>query len=186
VKRSSSAETAARFLAMRGVRAAVHRPRAARASVPASPPVPMRLHARPEALAARGVDTPSMQAVAVPADYIVYVSKISRGRLVKIPLPDDLTRADVERLYAVMLTCTDDEEAPTTPRELVTLDSHHGPIERVVLEDRGAVVVVCRPEELAAAVRERRRPRSVGFPKTAITGRRPYAPERPNAGEVNR
>jgi hypothetical protein len=58
VKRSSSAETAARFLAMRGVRAAVHRPRSARASVPASAVPPIRLHARPEALAARGLDAP--------------------------------------------------------------------------------------------------------------------------------
>jgi len=51
---------------------------------------------------------------------------------------------------------------------VVTLRSAIGLIERVVVEDLGEVITVCRPEELAAARREGRSPNTVGFKKADI------------------
>jgi hypothetical protein len=50
-----------------------------------------------------------MQNVEVPADFIVYPCKIGKGRIIKIPLPPEFTRSEVERLYAFLLTQIDDD-----------------------------------------------------------------------------
>lgn len=50
----------------------------------------------------------------------------------------------------------------------VTLSSRFGLVRRLVLEDLGEVVVVCRREELEAAQREGREPACVGFKRTDI------------------
>lgn len=52
--------------------------------------------------------------------------------------------------------------------QLVTLDSAQGPIQRVVVQDFGDVILVCREEELRASEREQRAPAAVGFPKGAL------------------
>ncbi len=55
---------------------------------------------------------PRTQAVMVPADFVLYACKLSRGRFVQIPLPLELTRVDVERIHAFLLTQVDDPEQP--------------------------------------------------------------------------
>ena len=47
--------------------------------------------------------------ITVPADFIVYQCKISKGRFLEIPLPREFTKAEVERLHAFLLTQVDDE-----------------------------------------------------------------------------
>jgi len=48
--------------------------------------------------------------IMVPVDFVPYGCKISRGRFIQIPLPLDLTRSDVERIHAFLLTQVDDPE----------------------------------------------------------------------------
>lgn len=50
-----------------------------------------------------------VQQVAVPSDFVIYTCKIGKGRLIKVPLPPEFTRAEVERLYAFLLTQVDEE-----------------------------------------------------------------------------
>lgn len=50
----------------------------------------------------------------------------------------------------------------------VTLRSSQGKIIRVVVEDLGEIVRVCRAEELQKAHAEGREPVTVGFPKDEI------------------
>jgi hypothetical protein len=49
------------------------------------------------------------KAVDVPAEFIIYRCKISKGRVLEIPLPPDFTQADVKRLHAFLLTQVDDD-----------------------------------------------------------------------------
>ena len=51
---------------------------------------------------------------------------------------------------------------------MVKLNSYHGVIERVVVDDRGDVVSVCTADELKAAQIEGRPPRVVGFKKSDL------------------
>lgn len=121
IRRSSSADSAARFLAMRrSSRRPEPKPLATyvpeRARDVARPP--LRLRPTPDALAARGFAVvspnpgPQSQLVAVPADFVVYRTKISGGRVIALPLPSDLSAEDVRRLHAVLLTFVDDPEVP--------------------------------------------------------------------------
>ena len=56
-----------------------------------------------------------------------------------------------------------------TEGEQVTLRAFRGQeIIRTVVRDLGEVIMICKPEEFAAANAEKREPVSVGFPKTAI------------------
>ena len=48
------------------------------------------------------------QVVRVPSGFIVYKCKISKNRVLEIPLPSDFTQADVKRLHAFLLTQVDD------------------------------------------------------------------------------
>ena len=50
----------------------------------------------------------------------------------------------------------------------VTLESTHGPIERVVVEDLGDVLLICRERELHDADAEDREPVAVGFRRSAV------------------
>ena len=49
-------------------------------------------------------------AIRVPDGFVVYRCRITRGRILEISLPVDLTSADVERICAFLRTQTDDEE----------------------------------------------------------------------------
>jgi hypothetical protein len=49
------------------------------------------------------------QIVKVPRDFIVYKCKISKSRVIEIPLPPDFTKADVARLHAFLQTQVDDD-----------------------------------------------------------------------------
>ena len=51
---------------------------------------------------------------------------------------------------------------------VVAINSSQGPINRVVVQDYGNVICVCRSEELAAAKEQLRQPFSIGFRKTDI------------------
>jgi hypothetical protein len=51
-----------------------------------------------------------IKALSVPSDFIVYKCKITKGRVIEIPLPPDFTQADVKRLHAFLLTQVDDSE----------------------------------------------------------------------------
>jgi hypothetical protein len=52
--------------------------------------------------------------VHVPEDFVVYRCKISKGRVLELPLPRDFTKRDAEKIYDFIKTQTDDEgeEAP--------------------------------------------------------------------------
>ena len=50
----------------------------------------------------------------------------------------------------------------------VTLNSSLGRIERVLVEDLGDVVRICREEEYATAKKQGREPTTVGFPKRDV------------------
>ena len=50
----------------------------------------------------------------------------------------------------------------------VTLASSQGHIERIVVEDLGEIIRVCREEEFLQAKKEGREPVTVGFPKKDI------------------
>lgn len=47
--------------------------------------------------------------VTVPSDYIVYRCKIRKGVVIELPLPPDLIKSDVERIYAFLKTQVDDD-----------------------------------------------------------------------------
>jgi hypothetical protein len=49
------------------------------------------------------------QTLRVPSDFVVYRCKISKGRVLEIPLPKDFTQRDAERMYAFLKTQIDDE-----------------------------------------------------------------------------
>jgi hypothetical protein len=55
-----------------------------------------------------------MQIVEVPGDFIIYRAKISGGKVLNIPLPPKLRRADVEKLHAFLETQIDDETEEVT------------------------------------------------------------------------
>lgn len=50
----------------------------------------------------------------------------------------------------------------------VTVNSSQGPLVRVVVEDLGEIITICRKGELEMAAAENRHPTSVGFRKTDI------------------
>jgi hypothetical protein len=50
----------------------------------------------------------------------------------------------------------------------VTLHSRHGVIERVLVEEAGDVVVVCRVDEFMAALADGRAPATVGFKRESV------------------
>lgn len=59
-----------------------------------------------------GSEKPGRDArVAGPRDLLNYTCKISRGRLVQIMLPAELSHADVRRIHAFLLTQVDDDDA---------------------------------------------------------------------------
>lgn len=51
---------------------------------------------------------------------------------------------------------------------MVTVRSQRGEIDRLVIEDHGDVITVCRPEEAASAKREGRKPRMAPFKRVDI------------------
>jgi hypothetical protein len=53
-------------------------------------------------------------------------------------------------------------------KRMITLNSATGYIVRVLVEDMGDVVTVCRPEEYEAARQAGRPPTTIGFKKTDI------------------
>lgn len=56
---------------------------------------------------------PKTQSVRVPAEFIAHVFQLRRDMKVTIPLPPDITRADVNRLHKWMQTLPiEDEVAP--------------------------------------------------------------------------
>jgi hypothetical protein len=62
--------------------------------------------------------SPGTQTIRVPADFVIYRCKITKGHVVEIPLPPSFTKADVKRLAAFTVfldTQADDasEEVPT-------------------------------------------------------------------------
>lgn len=59
-------------------------------------------------------------------------------------------------------------EKKYTSGQVVKLRSSRGVIERIVAEDQGEVVVVCRRDEFDASQREHRKPVVVGFKKRDI------------------
>lgn len=52
--------------------------------------------------------------------------------------------------------------------QVVTLDARFGEIQRVIVEDLGQILLVCRKDEFQAAEKEGRIPIAIGFPKEAI------------------
>lgn len=52
---------------------------------------------------------PDVKTIEVPADFIVYRCKISKGRVIEIPLPPAFSKADVARLNAFLETQIDDD-----------------------------------------------------------------------------
>jgi hypothetical protein len=75
------------------------------------------LDAAPAVAKENSADTPKSpaapagtQTLHVPADFIVYKCKLSRGRVIDIPLPPDFTAADVKRMNAFLETQIDDAE----------------------------------------------------------------------------
>lgn len=63
-----------------------------------------------------------------------------------------------------------------TPGEVVFLESATGPIARVVVEDHGEVICVCREETWNAARACGHKPISVGFRKRDVIRRRRDCP----------
>jgi alpha-D-ribose 1-methylphosphonate 5-phosphate C-P lyase len=60
-------------------------------------------------------------------------------------------------------------DTPQLPRgQAVRLSSAQGEVDRVVVEDRGDVVFVCREDEYEAAQKEGRQPIMVGFKRHDI------------------
>jgi hypothetical protein len=55
-----------------------------------------------------------MQAVYVPANFIIYKCKLAKGRVIDIPLPPEFTTAEMEKLYAFLKTQVDDLTLPAT------------------------------------------------------------------------
>lgn len=49
--------------------------------------------------------------VEVPSNFIIYRCKITKGRVIELPLPPEFTKADAERLYAFLQTQIDDDIA---------------------------------------------------------------------------
>jgi hypothetical protein len=58
--------------------------------------------------------TPGKKTLEVDDDFIIYKAKISGGRVIDVPLPKALKKADVEKLHAFLLTQVDDEEGGGT------------------------------------------------------------------------
>jgi hypothetical protein len=56
----------------------------------------------------------------------------------------------------------------STELRMVRLLSYTGPIDRVVVEEIGDVLAVCRLEEYEAARRENRRPTTIGFKRRDV------------------
>jgi hypothetical protein len=79
------------------------------ADSPAPPSIPLASDEAKPSVETKPPVSPGMQLVEVPADFIVYPCKIGKGRVIKIPLPAEFTKSEVERLYAFLLTQIDDE-----------------------------------------------------------------------------
>ncbi len=73
-------------------------------SSPSLPPAPTRKQMTTQVA---GAD--ASQVIRVPEGFVVYRCRISRGRILEIPLPLDLSGLDVERLCAFLRTQVDDE-----------------------------------------------------------------------------
>ena len=52
---------------------------------------------------------PGMKQLPVPSDFVIYKAKISGGRIIDIPLPPKLTKADVNKIHKLLETQIDDE-----------------------------------------------------------------------------
>jgi hypothetical protein len=63
--------------------------------------VPPRCTESPESTSGPAASTP-------PAGFVVYACKISKGRVVKLVVPNEFSRVDASRVYAFLLTQTDD------------------------------------------------------------------------------
>jgi hypothetical protein len=55
----------------------------------------------------QGADPQTMR---VPAGFVVYKCKIARGKIIEIALPKEITKAEVDRIHAFLLTQIDDED----------------------------------------------------------------------------
>lgn len=60
---------------------------------------------------------PGMQKVDVPGNFVIYKTKISRGRIIDLPLPSKLTAADVDKIHKMLLTQVDDEGEKAWPNK---------------------------------------------------------------------
>lgn len=56
------------------------------------------------------LDSPREQVLHVPKDFVIYKCKLSGGRLIDVLLPLRLTRADADRICALVQTQIDDVE----------------------------------------------------------------------------
>lgn len=78
--------------------------------IPVESPAPPAVAARTSASGARLAGDPP--AIPVSGGLLVFRCRISRGRVLEIPLPIDLSRADVDRICAFLRTQADPEEPP--------------------------------------------------------------------------
>lgn len=53
---------------------------------------------------------PGSEWMRVPDNFIVYRCKIAKGEFIEIPLPKEITKAEVDRIHAFLLTQIDDED----------------------------------------------------------------------------
>lgn len=60
------------------------------------------------------MSTALTQSLLVPSDFVIYKCKIGGGRVIDLPLPPKLARADVKRLCA-FLESQVDEESEASP-----------------------------------------------------------------------
>lgn len=58
---------------------------------------------------------PGFQWVKVPDDFIVYKCKIAKGVVIEIPLPKEITKVEVDRIHAFLLTQIDDMDPFARP-----------------------------------------------------------------------
>jgi hypothetical protein len=75
-------------------------------SQPSSPSSPIAEDAED----AEPAPEPGYQWVKVPDDFIVYRCKIAKGVVIEIPLPNAITKAEVDRIHAFLVTQIDDED----------------------------------------------------------------------------
>jgi hypothetical protein len=52
-----------------------------------------------------------MKSIEVPREFIIYKCKISKSRVIELPLPPEFTKADADRLHKFLLTQVDDNDS---------------------------------------------------------------------------